>query len=75
MAFFISLAIAVVLMVVSYLIQPKPKGPKPQAAKDADNPVSEAGKEVPVLFGTVTIKGLNCLDFGEKNIRSYEVKP
>lgn len=74
MVFFASILLAVAVLVVTFLILPKPKTAKPAAAKDIDNPTSEAGREIPVVFGTVTIKGLNVLDFCDKNIRSYEVK-
>lgn len=75
MAFWIiELIIAVVLMVVSYALMPRPKQNKPDAAKEADNPTAEAGKEIPVLFGTMTIKAPNALDFGDKSIRTYQVK-
>ncbi|MGN5375793.1 hypothetical protein [Sphingomonas hankookensis] len=74
MAFLVLLAVAVALLVVSYALMPKPKQPKPGAVQDLDNPTAEAGREIPVIFGTITVKGLNVLDFSEKSIRSYEVK-
>lgn len=74
MAFLALLAIAVALLVISYALIPKPKQAKPGAVQDLDNPTAEAGREIPVIFGTITVKGLNVLDFGEKSIRSYEVK-
>lgn len=66
MAWFVPFLIGLAISIVSYLILPKPKLPKPEAAKDADDPVAEAGKPLPVLSGTVTMKGLNILWFGEK---------
>ncbi len=74
MAFLILLAIAVALLVVSYALMPKPKQPKPPSVQDLDNPTAEAGREIPVIFGTITEKGLNILDFTDKSIHSYEVK-
>jgi len=72
-SFLIELIIIVVLLVISYALTPKPKAPKPEAAKDADNPVAEAGMCIPWLFGTVIVKGLNVLDFGDKRISTYDV--
>jgi len=72
--FLVALLVAVVLNVVAYLLMPKPKQPKPDSAKDADNPTAEAGKEIPVIFGSVTIKGINVLDFCDKSIRTYEIE-
>lgn len=74
-AWFVPLLLSVALSVISYLIMPKPKAAKPQAAKDMDSPTSEAGRELPVVFGTLTVKSPNALDSSEKNIRTYEVKP
>lgn len=74
MAFFlINLFIGVALMVVSYLIMPKPKTPK-QEITEGDEPVASAGIPVAVLFGTKTIKAPNCLWFGDKYYRKSEVK-
>jgi predicted phage tail protein len=67
MAFFVALAISIAISIIAYLIMPKPKAPKPEAAKDLENPTAEAGKPIPVLFGTMTIKGINVLWFGDKS--------
>lgn len=70
---FINLLIGLALNVVAYLISPKPKAQKPPAAKDMENPVAEAGKPIPVVFGTITVKGLNILWYGDKSIRKYKI--
>jgi len=69
----VQLIIAIALAVVSYLIAPKPKQPS-TTAKDLENPVAEAGKPIPKVFGTMIIKGVNVLWYGEKSIREYEIK-
>ena len=69
----IMFAIALAMQVVAYLLMPKPKQPKPDAARDLENPVAEAGKPIPVVFGTVTVKGLNVLWFGDKQVKEYEI--
>lgn len=74
-AWFIPMLVSFAISVITYLIMPKPKAAKPQAAKDMESPTSEAGRELPVPFGTVLIKSPNALDSSEKNIRTYEVKP
>jgi flagellar basal body-associated protein FliL len=73
MAWWIAIIIALVLNVVAYLIMPKPKTSKPEAAKDLENPTAEAGRPLPVIFGTVTVKGLNILWYGDKNTRTYKI--
>lgn len=70
----VGLLISLAIQVVAYIIMPKPKTPKPEAARDLESPTAEAGRPVPVVFGTVTVKGPNILWFGEKSIRTYKVK-
>jgi len=70
----VGLFISLAIQVVAYIIMPKPKTPKPEAARDLESPTAEAGRPVPVVFGTVTVKGPNILWFGEKSIRTYKVK-
>lgn len=69
----IMFAISLAMQVVAYLLMPKPKQPKPEAARDLENPVAEAGMPMPVVFGTVTVKGLNVLWFGDKQVSEYEI--
>jgi hypothetical protein len=73
MPIFVQIAIAIALAVVSYLIMPKPKAPKPEAVKDLDNPTAEAGRPKPVVFGSITVKGLNFLWSGDKGKSTYKV--
>lgn len=74
MGFLISLLISTALMVVSYLLMPKMKQEK-QETSELENPTAEAGIPLPVLFGTKTTKGPNCLWFGDKSYRKSKVKP
>jgi hypothetical protein len=66
MAWFIPLLLAIIFNVIAYLLAPKPKKQKPPEAKDLDNPSADAGRPIPVVFGTITIKGLNVLWYGDK---------
>lgn len=70
---FLGLIIALALMVVAYLIMPKPKQASPEV-QDMDDPTAEAGRPIPVPFGTITIKGLNVLWFGEKRYQKRKIK-
>lgn len=70
---FIPLLLAIVFNVIAYLLMPKPKKAKPPEVQDMDNPTADAGRPIPVVFGTVTVKGLNILWFGEKSYRKREV--
>lgn len=73
-AFLVQLLVAIVLMVASYMLMPKPKPPKPEAAKQQDDPVAEAGIARPKVWGTLIMKELNCFWFGDKRFHEYEVK-
>lgn len=73
MSFLIMLAISIALSLVAYLLMPKPKMPKPASARDLESPTSDAGRPLPVVFGTVTVTGLNILWYGDKQVREYSV--
>lgn len=52
---------------------PKPKQVRPEAAKDMDNPTADAGRPIPVVFGAITVKGINVLHFSDKVAHSFNV--
>ena len=67
MAFAIDdLIIALVMMVVSYAIsyamQPRPER-NDAVVGNMDVPTAEAGKTIPVVFGTMLIKDSNVIDY------------
>lgn len=70
----IMLAVSLILMVVGYLLAPRPKQPQPDSTKDFDDPTADAGRPIPVVFGTKTVKGLNVLWFADKRTFQYKVK-
>jgi len=69
----IQLVVAVALAVIAYALAPKPKKVKPAATKDLDNPTADAGRPIPVVFGSINVSGVNVLWFGDKHKREYEV--
>lgn len=74
MAFWIIIGAAIASLALTYLLAPKVKAPKPDAAKDLEDPTAEAGRPIPVVFGTMTVKGLNVLWYGDKGQKTYKVK-
>jgi hypothetical protein len=66
-----SLLIGIAVTVVAYLLMPKPKAPPPPAVQDMDNPTAEAGRPIPVVFGTLTVKGTNILWYGDKSHHTW----
>jgi hypothetical protein len=69
----INLAIGITLTALAYLIMPKPKAAKPEI-QDMDNPTADAGRPIPYVVGTKTVKGVNLLWYGEKSTSTYSVK-
>ena len=69
----IQLVVAVALAVISYALAPKPKKQQPPATKDLDDPTADAGRPIPVVFGSIYVTGPNVIWFGDKGKREYEV--
>lgn len=74
MAFWIPFLVAMVFTVVAYLIMPKPKKAQPSATRDMEAPTADAGRPIPVVFGTITVKGLNVLWYGDLGQQTRNVK-
>ena len=64
------------LMILGYLLQPKPKAQKPAEVTEMEGPTAEAGKPIPVIFGDIWIKSPNYLWWGDKGYaqRSQKAK-
>lgn len=72
MNFLIQLVVALVLVVVSVVLTPQAKQQKAEI-RELEDPTADAGREIPVVFGTISVKDSNVLWFGEKTTRSYTV--
>lgn len=72
--FFVSLLVGLALSIVAYMILPKPAAGQEREFADADDPTAEAGKPIPLLSGSMTIKGLNIIMFGRKSKTIRHVK-
>lgn len=72
-SWFIPLLLAIAFNVLAYLLMPRPKKDQPEEVKDMENPTADAGRPIPVVFGTVTMKGLNVLWFGDKRKDTFKV--
>ena len=70
----VALAIAIIVTAVSYILMPKPKQPRPEAARDGEGATADAGIEIPWLFGTKLVKAPNVLDATDKSLSTYKVK-
>lgn len=54
-------------LVLSYALAPKPPSAKPAALEDFDVPTAEQDREIPVVFGSVTVTGPNVIWYGNLN--------
>lgn len=72
--FLVALAIGLTLQVVGFLLRPKPVKEKPPSLQDIQEPTSEAGRPIPVVFGSGTITGLNLQGSWDKDIHTREIK-
>jgi hypothetical protein len=56
------------VLIAAYLVAtalaPKPVQPKPVSLEDFDVPTAEQGREIAVVFGTVTVTGPNVIWYG-----------
>ena len=64
--FLVQLLIGLALSVISSLLAPRPKTSKPNEVQDLESPTAEAGRPIPVVFGTVLIESPNVLWYGDK---------
>lgn len=65
MPFWLLLLLFVATTVVGALLAPHPTGPQPSALGDFNIPTAEEGRAIPVVFGTVMIKGGNTVWWGD----------
>lgn len=66
---------SVVMLAVSYALAPKPPSPSPPAVQQlSDVPVAERGKPIPVVFGTVSVKGANIIWYGQMSTSKIQTK-
>lgn len=72
--FLVALLIGVGQQVIGYLLMPKPKPPKPPSVEDFADPTAEAGRPIPVTFGSGTQTGLNILWYGDKAVHTRKLK-
>lgn len=70
--FVVQLAILVVAAYVSVALAPKPEIPPPAELDDFDVPTADETRAIPVVFGTVWVKGPNVMWYGD--LRSTAIK-
>jgi hypothetical protein len=61
----VALVLMVLAAVLSMALRPKPIPPYAAGLSDFQVPTADAGRPVPVVFGTVRIKGPNVVWYGD----------
>lgn len=72
--FLVQLAIGIGLSILAYVLAPKPKPPKPPSLDDFKAPTADAGRPWPVIWGNITITGINNIGSFDKKRRKRKVK-
>jgi len=73
MSILVGVIVSLAISLAVALLTPKPKVNTP-AAQQMEDPTADAGRPIPVVFGTVTVKSPNILGFWDKSVRQYKVK-
>ncbi len=73
MGFFIQLLIGIALQFIGMLLLPRPKVSQPDTVQDMEAPTAEAGRPIPLIFGTEEIKSANVLWYGDKKTVEKEI--
>jgi hypothetical protein len=61
----IAIILSVAAMVMSIMMQPQPLPPIAASLSDFQVPTAEEGRPIPVIFGTVLLKGANVIWYGD----------
>lgn len=60
---FWNIIIGLALMILGYLLMPKPKQPKPQEMSELEGPTVDQAGDIAVVFGDITVKSMNILGY------------
>lgn len=71
--FIAAFLVGIASVALGYLLMPKVKISQLESTKDIDSPTAEAGRPIPVVFGSITIKSANNLGTWDKETIRREV--
>ncbi|USL90026.1 hypothetical protein [Vibrio phage vB_VpaS_CHI] len=67
-----ALAVVVAALIIGQAMAPKTQPIKPSGIDEFSAPTAEAGREIPVVFGTVDVRGPNVVWYGD--LRSTPIR-
>jgi len=70
----LNLIFGLALMIIGYLLMPKPKKQKPAEVTELESPTSETGIPWSVVFGDIVVKEPNYLWWGDKSYARHSKK-
>ena len=75
-SFVLRIVTGLVMIAISYVLMPRPRTEPPKAAglDDFDLPTAEEGRPIPVVFGTVLIRGPNVVWAGDLKVKPLRKK-
>lgn len=62
------------MMILGYILMPKPKTAQPEETKEMEAPTAEAGRPIMVIFGEVTVSSPNFLWWGDREFVEHNVR-
>jgi len=71
---FVFLAIFIIMIILAFVLMPKPQTQKPPTAGTVDVPTAEPGREIPVLFGTRDITSPMVAWYGDIKTKAIKSK-
>jgi len=69
---FWNIVIGIASFVLNLVLAPKPQNAKAASLEDFEFPVAEEGLEIPVVFGTVNLRGPNVVWYGDLKIKDIK---
>lgn len=69
----VQLLIGIAIQAVGYLLMPKAKSEKTEDVTDIESPTAEGGRPIPVVFGELTVSGINTIDYLDKATTVQEI--
>lgn len=69
-----ALLLGTAMMILGYMLMPKPKQEKPPSTDDLDEPTAEAGRPIPVIWGSMAISSPNLIGNWDKLSRHRRMR-